>query len=160
GRPELNPSRMAVVGNIRGVCIVRKPYQPAELPFSPRQPYRDARTTPRDRLTTADGTFPILLHCGLKSPDFLLVSRRCFGSRRDFFIRDLARPGTSLPTNGQCTGFVHTDVAPLLKPGDLGDSDLSGNQIEENTHRVLERGEVFRFGIDWRPVIGLIFRDA
>jgi hypothetical protein len=45
--------------------------------------------------------------------------------------------------NGQCGGFLRTEVAPLLQPGDrviyLGDLDLSGGQIEDNTRRVLER---------------------
>jgi hypothetical protein len=47
------------------------------------------------------------------------------------------------PTNGQCGGFLRTDIAPLLQPGDevgyLGDLDLAGGQIEANTRRVLER---------------------
>jgi hypothetical protein len=47
------------------------------------------------------------------------------------------------PTNGQCGGFLHTDVAPTLKPWQrvlyLGDFDLCGNMIEDNTRRVLER---------------------
>jgi len=47
------------------------------------------------------------------------------------------------PTNGQCGGFLHTEIAPQLQPGDrviyLGDLDLAGDQIEENTRRVLER---------------------
>jgi hypothetical protein len=46
-------------------------------------------------------------------------------------------------TNGQCGGFLRTEVAPRLQPGDhviyLGDLDLSGGQIEDNTRRVLER---------------------
>jgi hypothetical protein len=54
-------------------------------------------------------------------------------------------------TNGQCGGFLHTDVVPILRPGQrvlyLGDFDLCGNDIENNTRRVLERevGEV----LDW-----------
>jgi hypothetical protein len=47
------------------------------------------------------------------------------------------------PTNGQCGGFLHTEVAPTLKAGQsvlyLGDFDLCGNDIESNTRRVLER---------------------
>ena len=43
-------------------------------------------------------------------------------------------------TNGQCGGFLHTVMAPSLRPGDrviyLGDLDLAGNQIEDNTLRV------------------------
>ena len=46
-------------------------------------------------------------------------------------------------TNGQCAGFLHTKIAPLLRPDQrviyLGDDDLSGNHIEENNRRVLER---------------------
>jgi hypothetical protein len=46
-------------------------------------------------------------------------------------------------TNGQCGGFLRTQVAPMLRPGHrvmyLGDLDLAGNQIEDNTRRVLER---------------------
>jgi hypothetical protein len=45
-------------------------------------------------------------------------------------------------TNGQAGGFLRTKVAPLLVDGRpveyLGDLDLSGNQIEANTRRVLE----------------------
>jgi hypothetical protein len=47
------------------------------------------------------------------------------------------------PTNGQCGGFLHTDIVPLLREGDLvlylGDFDLAGGDIESNTRRVLER---------------------
>jgi hypothetical protein len=46
-------------------------------------------------------------------------------------------------TNGQCGGFLHTRIAPTVQPGQrilyLGDLDLSGGQIEDNTRRVLER---------------------
>ena len=49
----------------------------------------------------------------------------------------------SAPTNGQCAGFLHTDIVPILKPRQrvlyLGDFDLAGNDIEANTHRVLKR---------------------
>src|SRR5262245_28302701 len=54
-------------------------------------------------------------------------------------------------TNGQCGGFLRTEIAPMLRPGDrvlyFGDLDLSGNQIEDNTRRVLEReiGGVLRW---------------
>jgi hypothetical protein len=47
------------------------------------------------------------------------------------------------PTNGQCVGFLHTKVAPRLNAGQivlyLGDFDLCGNDIENNTRSVLER---------------------
>ena len=46
-------------------------------------------------------------------------------------------------TNGQCAGFLHTEIAPRLRFEKrvlyLGDLDLSGGQIEQNTQRVLER---------------------
>jgi hypothetical protein len=47
-------------------------------------------------------------------------------------------------TNGQCGGFLHTKIGPLLADAEtarvlyLGDFDLAGNQIEANTRRVLE----------------------
>jgi len=46
-------------------------------------------------------------------------------------------------TGGQCGGFLHTDIAPILVDQDrrvlyLGDYDLAGGHIEENTRRVLE----------------------
>ena len=47
------------------------------------------------------------------------------------------------PTRGQCAGFLRTDIAPILVPDQrvlyLGDWDVSGHQIEENTRSVLER---------------------
>jgi hypothetical protein len=46
-------------------------------------------------------------------------------------------------TNGQCGGFLHTDIAPVLRPRQrvlyLGDYDLAGNDIEYNTYKVLEK---------------------
>jgi hypothetical protein len=45
-------------------------------------------------------------------------------------------------TNGQAGGYLHTVIAPLLITGQrvlyLGDLDLAGGQIEENTRRVLQ----------------------
>lgn len=45
-------------------------------------------------------------------------------------------------TNGQCGGFLVTDIAPLLVDGRrvlyLGDYDLAGGQIEDNTRRRLD----------------------
>jgi hypothetical protein len=47
-------------------------------------------------------------------------------------------------TNGQVGGFLHTNVVPTLRGNDrpvlyVGDHDLSGGQIEQNTRRVLAR---------------------
>jgi hypothetical protein len=57
-------------------------------------------------------------------------------------------------TNGQVGGFLHTDIAPQLEPGDrvfyAGDWDWQGHQIEANTRAVLERligGE-----LDWTRI--------
>jgi hypothetical protein len=45
-------------------------------------------------------------------------------------------------TNGQVGGFLHTDIIPSLVAGQrvlyLGDEDLSGHQIEQNTRRTIE----------------------
>ena len=45
-------------------------------------------------------------------------------------------------TNGQVGGFLHTDIIPALERGQrviyLGDEDLAGHQIEQNTRRVIE----------------------
>jgi hypothetical protein len=73
-------------------------------------------------------------------PLILTESRSLAGVLRHIVREYRAR---SAATNGQCGGFLRTDVAPTLKPGDevgyLGDLDLSGSHIEENTRRVLER---------------------
>jgi hypothetical protein len=57
-------------------------------------------------------------------------------------------------TNGQCGGFLRTDIAPTLSPDDavlyFGDLDLSGGQIEDNTRRVLE--QVIGGLLDWERV--------
>jgi hypothetical protein len=54
-------------------------------------------------------------------------------------------------TNGHVGGFLHTGVGPRLVPGQrvlyLGDLDLSGDQIEANTRRVLE--EITGDGLRW-----------
>jgi hypothetical protein len=49
-------------------------------------------------------------------------------------------------TNGQCGGFLHTRIAPIVQPGQrilyLGELDLSGDQIEANTRLEREAGEL------------------
>jgi hypothetical protein len=59
------------------------------------------------------------------------------------------------PTNGQVGGFLHTEVAPVLRGNDrlvfyLGDWDRQGHQIEANTRNVLERKA--RRLIDWTRI--------
>jgi hypothetical protein len=75
-----------------------------------------------------------------RAPMVLTESRSLAGVLRQIIINYRARIAS---TNGQCGGFLRTDIAPRLRPGDrviyLGDLDLAGNQIEDNTRRVLER---------------------
>jgi hypothetical protein len=75
-----------------------------------------------------------------RAPLILTESRSLAGVLRSVVHECRARIAA---TNGQCGGFLRTDVAPMLKPGDdvgyLGDLDLSGGHIEDNTRRVLER---------------------
>jgi len=57
--------------------------------------------------------------------------------------------------NGQCAGFLHTKVAPVVRNGIakvlyLGDYDLSGGHIESNTRSVLEK-EIGRV-LDWKRI--------
>jgi hypothetical protein len=46
-------------------------------------------------------------------------------------------------TNGACSGFLVTKVAPVVRSGDhviyLGDLDIAGDQIEDHSRTVLER---------------------
>jgi len=64
-------------------------------------------------------------------------------------------------TNGQCAGFLHTKIAPLLKDAFmngseppknlyLGDYDLAGNQIQANTRSVLQ--EICDLTLDWEHI--------
>jgi hypothetical protein len=75
-----------------------------------------------------------------RAPMILTESRSLAGTLRNVIIELRAHIAS---TNGQVGGFLRTDIAPQLRPGDrvgyLGDLDLSGDQIEGNTRRVLER---------------------
>lgn len=60
-------------------------------------------------------------------------------------------------TNGQCGGFLHTDVVPLLRGNSrsvryIGDHEIGGpaDSIEANTRRVLEKA--CRRSIDWQRI--------
>ena len=74
-----------------------------------------------------------------KAPLILTESRSLAGVLRGVVDKYRARIAS---TNGQVGGFLHTNIAPLLwkgaRVGYLGDLDLSGGQIEDNTRRVLE----------------------
>jgi hypothetical protein len=75
-----------------------------------------------------------------RAPLILTESRSLAGVLRSVVRDHRAR---IVPTNGQVGGFLRTDIVPLLQPGGtigyLGDFDLAGGQIEDNTRRVLER---------------------
>ena len=86
-----------------------------------------------------------------KAPFVLTESRSLSGASRNL-AREYAVKLAA--TNGQVGGFLHTDIAPQLKPGDrilyCGDWDWQGHQIENNTRSVLERligGE-----LDWTRI--------
>jgi hypothetical protein len=75
---------------------------------------------------------------GERPPLILCESRSLAGVLRPI-ARDYLCPISA--TNGQAGGFLHTEIAPLVK-GErrvfyLGDLDLSGGHIEQNTYRVL-----------------------
>lgn len=74
-------------------------------------------------------------------PPLLLVESRSLGGVLRHTVMPYLVPIAA--TNGQVGGFLHTDVVPLLSRGErqviyLGDLDLQGEQIEENTRYVLE----------------------
>jgi hypothetical protein len=93
--------------------------------------------------TIKDGVLGELPHIALdpwrsRPPMILTESRSLAGVVRHIVADYRARIAS---TNGQCGGFLRTNIAPTLQPGDrvvyLGDLDLAGNQIEDNTRRVL-----------------------
>ena len=86
---------------------------------------------------------------GEPPPLILCESRSLAGALRNI-ARDYLCPIAA--TNGQVGGFLHTEVAPLVEGRRrvfyLGDLDLSGAHIEENTRGVLSRyGE-----LEWEKV--------
>jgi hypothetical protein len=86
---------------------------------------------------------------GEKPPLILCESRSLAGVLRDI-AEDYLCPIAA--TNGQAGGFLHTEIAPLVRGGRrvfyMGDLDLSGSHIEENTRAVLEG-----YGkLDWEKV--------
>jgi hypothetical protein len=92
-----------------------------------------------------DGVATVLEHVVLdpwrgEAPTIITESRSLAGVLRhavsDFRVQIAS-------TNGACTGFLVTKVAPTLEDGRrviyLGDLDIAGGQIEEHSRRVLER---------------------
>jgi hypothetical protein len=73
-------------------------------------------------------------------PPLILTESRALADVLRTLVREYA--ARIAATGGQCRGFLHNEIAPVLRPGDrvlyLGDYDLCGSQIEENTRRVLE----------------------
>jgi len=88
------------------------------------------RYLPQARLDPWHGRVPFLI----------TESRSLAGVLRGLVRRYRARIAS---TNGQVGGFLHTDLGPELEPGDcvgyLGDLDLAGRDIENNTQEVLEQ---------------------
>jgi hypothetical protein len=75
-----------------------------------------------------------------EEPPLILCESRSLAGALRSIAAEYLRPIAS--TNGQAGGFLHTSIAPLVRCGRrvfyLGDHDLSGGHIEENTRRVLE----------------------
>jgi hypothetical protein len=75
-------------------------------------------------------------------PPLLLVESRSLAGVLRPMASDYLVPIAA--TNGQARGFLHTEIAPIMRDNDrealyLGDWDHQGHQIEDNTRRVLER---------------------
>jgi hypothetical protein len=92
-----------------------------------------------------DGVLATLPHINIDpwrgcAPMILTESRSLAGVLRSIASDYRCRIAS---TNGQCGGFLRTDIAPTLTPGNVvlyfGDLDLSGGQIEDNARRVLEQ---------------------
>jgi hypothetical protein len=85
---------------------------------------------PAARLDPWDGDPPLILTESRSLAGVLRALVRAYG-------------GLIAATNGQCGGFLHTKIARALRFDQrvlyLGDLDLAGGQIEDNTRRVLER---------------------
>jgi hypothetical protein len=86
-------------------------------------------------------------------PPLLLCESRTFGGvlRRGLAGEYLCPVAA---TNGQVGGFLHTNVVPILRGNErrvlyIGDLDLAGGQIEQNTRRVLVQAAGDR---DWLRV--------
>ena len=95
--------------------------------------------------TIKEGVLSQHPHIGLdfwrgRAPMNLTESRSLAGVLRHIVVEDRARIAS---TTGQCGGFLRTNIAPMLRPGDcviyLGDIDLAGGHIEGNTRHVLEQ---------------------
>lgn len=87
-----------------------------------------------------------------KPPPMILTESRSLAGVLDNLAYRYLAPIAS--TNGQVGGFLRTDIAPELQPGQrvlyLGDRDLQGDQIEANTRDVLER--CIGGKLDWRRI--------
>jgi hypothetical protein len=110
--------------------------------------YTGSATVAEDWLRYLDAAFLDPWHGQV--PFILTESRSLAGVLRDMCSGYRIRIAS---TNGQAGGFLHTEVAPLLRSGDrvryLGDYDLAGNDIEANTRRVLEE---LVGPLDWKRV--------
>jgi hypothetical protein len=80
---------------------------------------------------------------GDKVHPFILTESRSLGGVIARTLAPLYRFPVA-PTNGQCGGFLVTDIAPYLRDETyrilyLGDFDVAGSSIEENTRRELNK---------------------
>jgi hypothetical protein len=85
------------------------------------------------------------------NPPMILTESRSLAGVLRATTRAYAVPNAS--TNGQVGGFLRTDIAPLLRPGQsvgyFGDHNVAGDLIEANTCRVLERAVG---PLDWQRI--------
>ena len=86
-------------------------------------------------------------------PPLLIVESRSLGGVLRSHMRRYLVPIAA--TNGQVGGFLHTDLVPLLAGAErpviyLGDLDLQGEQIEDNTRSVIE--EELGRTVEWERI--------
>jgi hypothetical protein len=116
--------------------------------------WRYAKTVNDYLLDTSDRA-RVDLWQGEPPPLILCEARATSGVLRDLMYEYLC-PITA--TNGQCGGFIVTDIVPLLR-GDrrvlyVGDYELRGpaDQIEQNTKRYIEAHTGRMFGDRWTKI--------
>jgi hypothetical protein len=103
----------------------------------------------RDYLAAAAGQAVLDRFPGVARPVLVCESRGVGGVLARGVARDYRV--TVVPVAGQCAGFLRTKAAHYLEDEGtrvlyLGDHDLAGNHIEENTRRVLELATERTFG--------------
>jgi hypothetical protein len=99
---------------------------------------------------------------GDKRPPLIICESRATKGVLEHICRDYLTPIAS--TNGQCGGFLHTDVVPYLQNDDceyngrevgyIGDHEVGGpgDQIEANTQRVLQQCLTHYHPLRWKRI--------